>query len=49
MGLMWGVSMGWEGKIVEIEIGGTVMGRGLETAAPLVSPVALEAFCTSSS
>ena len=44
MGLMWGVGMGVEGNIVEVEVGGTVIGKGLETAAPVVSPVDLDAF-----
>ena len=39
MGFMWGVGMGFKGNIVGVEVGGTVMGRGLETAAPLVSPI----------
>ena len=44
MGLMWDVGIGLEGNIVEVEVGGTIIGRGRETASPLVSPVGLEAF-----
>ena len=39
----------FEGKVVGVEVGGTIIGRGLETAAPEVSVVVLDAFCTSSS
>ena len=48
MGLMCGVGIGLEGK-VELKVGGTIGGRGLETTGPMVSDVVLDAFCTSSS
>ena len=48
MGLTCGVGMGLDGK-VSVEVGGTIIGRGLETAVPRVSDVVLDAFCTSSS
>ena len=44
MGLMWGVGMGLEGKIFEVEVGGTVICRGLNTAALVVSPVGMGSF-----
>ena len=44
MGLMWGVGMGFKGNIDAVEVGGTVFGRGLETAAPSVSPMGLQPF-----
>ena len=44
MGLMCGLGMGFEGNIVEVDIGGNVVSRGLETAAPMVSPSNLHAF-----
>ena len=44
MGLMWGVGMGREGNVAEVEVGGTIMDRGLKTAAQVASPVCLEAF-----
>ena len=34
MGSMCGVGFRFEGNIVNIEVGGTVIGRGLETASP---------------
>ena len=48
MGLTCRVGIGLEGN-VEVEVGGTIIGRGLETAGPIVSDVVLNAFCTSSS
>ena len=45
IGLTCGV--GIEGNIVQVEVGGTIIGRGLDTAAPAVSVVVLDAFCTS--
>ena len=48
MGLMCGVGMGLQGN-VEVEVGGTIMGRALETTGPMVSDVVSDAFCTSSS
>ena len=48
MGLMSGVGIGWAGN-VEFEVGGTIIGRGLETTGPMVSDVVLNAFFTSSS
>ena len=42
-----GVGTGSEGNIVEFEVAGTIIGRGLETAAPVVSPIDVDAFCTS--
>ena len=44
MGLMCGVGIGFEGNIVEGEVGGTTIGGGLETVAPVVSPIDLDAF-----
>ena len=44
-----GVGIGLDGN-VEVEVGGTIIGRGLDTAGPRVwSDVVLDAFCTSSS
>ena len=43
MGLTCRVGTGLEGN-VEVEVGGTIIGRGLET-----TDVVLDAFCTSSS
>ena len=48
MGLTWSVGIGLDGN-VGVEVGGTIIGRGLETAGPRVSDVVLNAFCTSSS
>ena len=48
MGLMCGDGIGLEGN-VEVKVGGTIMGRGLETTGPVLSEVVLDAFCTSSS
>ena len=48
MGLAYGVGIGLDWN-VEVEVGGTIIGRGLETAGPTVSDVVLDAFCTSSS
>ena len=48
MGLTSCVGIGLEGN-VEVEVGGTIIGRGLETTGPMVSDVVLGAFCTSSS
>ena len=39
MELMWGVGMALDENVIWVEVGGTIMGRGLETAAPVVSPV----------
>ena len=47
MGLTCGVGIGLKGN-VEVEVGGTIIGRGL-TTGPMVSDVFLDAFCTSSS
>ena len=44
MGLMCGVGMGFEGNIVNVEVGGTVIGRGLETSAPVVFCADPDAF-----
>ena len=44
MGLMCGVGIWFEGNIVEVEVGGTVIVRGLKTGAPVESPVDLDAF-----
>ena len=49
MGLMWGVGMGFERNIVGVAVGGSVTRRRFETAAPVVSPIGLEAFYTFSS
>ena len=49
MGLTCGVGIGLEGNVVEVEVGGTIIGRGLETTEPMVSGAVLDAFCTSSS
>ena len=46
MGLTCGVGIVLEGN-VEVEVGGTIIGRGLETTGPIVSDVVLDAFCTS--
>ena len=43
-GLTCGVGIGFERDIVEVEVGGPIMGRGLQTAAPVVSPIGLDAF-----
>ena len=48
MGLLCGVGIGLEKK-VGVEVGGTIIGRSLETTGPIVSDVVLDAFCTSSS
>ena len=48
MGLTCGVGIGFDGN-VEVEVGGTIIGRGHDTAGPSVSDVVLDAFCTSSS
>ena len=47
MALTCSVGIEFEGNIVEVEVGGTIIGRGLETTAPAVSVVVLDAFCTS--
>ena len=47
MGLMCCVGIGLDGN-VEVEVGGTIIGRGLDTAGPKGSDVILDAFCTSS-
>ena len=44
IGLMPGVGMGFQGNMVRVEVGGTVMGRGLKTADMVVYPIGLEAF-----
>ena len=44
MGLICDVGMGIEGSIVEVEVGGTAIGSGPETAALVVSPVIMDAF-----
>ena len=44
-----GVGIGFEENIIEVEVGGTIIGRGPETAASAVSVVVLHALCTSSS
>ena len=44
MGLMCGVGMAFEGNIVEVEVGGTAIGRGLKTATTVVSPINLDAL-----
>ena len=49
MRLTCGVGTRSEGNIVEVEVGGTIIGKSLETAAPVVSPIGLNAFWTSSS
>ena len=49
MGLTCGVAIVFEGNIVEVEVGGSIIGKGLETAAPVVSPIDLDACWTSSS
>ena len=49
MGLTFGVVIGLEGNVVEVEVGGTIIGRGLETTEPVVSGAVRHAFCTSSS
>ena len=47
MGLTCGVGIGFGGNIVEVEVGGTIIGRDLEAAAPVVSPICLDAIWTS--
>ena len=49
MGLMCGVGIGLEGNVVEVQVGVTIIGRGLETTGPMVSGAVLDAFCTSPS
>ena len=49
MGLTCGAGIGLEGNAVEVEVGRTIIGRGLETTEPVVSGAVLDAFCTSSS
>ena len=49
MGLTCDVGIGLEGNAVEVEGGGTIIGRGLETTGRMVSGAVLDAFCTSSS
>ena len=46
MGLTCGVGIGLDGN-VGVEVGGTTIGRVLDTAGPMVSDVVLDAFCTS--
>ena len=48
MELTCDVGIGLEGN-VEVEVGGTLIGRGFEATGPMVSDVVLDAFCTSSS
>ena len=48
MELTCGVGIGLDGN-VGVEVGETIIGRGLDTARPMVSYVVLDAFCTSSS
>ena len=45
MGLTCGVGIGLDGN-VEVEVGGTIIGTGLDTAGCRVSDVILDAFCT---
>ena len=47
MGLTCGAGIGLEGNVVEVEFGGTIIGRGLETTEPMVSGAVLHAFFTS--
>ena len=44
MGLECGVGIGFEGIIVEVEVCRTIIGRGPENAAPVVSPICLDTF-----
>ena len=44
MRLMCGVGMGFEGNIVEVEVGGTVIGGGVQTAGAVLSPANLNTF-----
>ena len=44
IGLSCGVGIGFEGNIVEVKVGGTIIGRGLETAASVVFPIGLDPF-----
>ena len=46
MGLTCGVGIGLEGN-VEVEVGGTIIARGLETTGPMVSDVVLDEICIS--
>ena len=46
MGLTCGVGIGLDWN-VGVEVGRTIIGRGLETAGPMVSDVVLDAVCTS--
>ena len=48
MGSACGVGIGLDGN-VGVEVGGTIMGRGLDTAGPMVSDVVLDAFYAFSS
>ena len=49
MKLTCSVGIGFEEKVVEVEVGGTIIGRGLETAEAMVSVAVFDAFYTSSS
>ena len=44
IGFTCGLGKGFEGNIFEVEVGGTIIGRGLETAAPVLSPIGVDAF-----
>ena len=44
--LMWGVGIGSRGKVIGFKVGRTTNGRGLETAAHVVSTADLDACWT---
>ena len=44
IGLIWRVFMGVEGKVIGVEVPAAGRGRGLKTAAPMVSPASADAF-----
>ena len=47
-GVALGIGVGFEGfRMGAVEVGGAIMGNGLETAMPVGSPVGLGACCTS--
>ena len=52
IGAAAGISIGWTcgvgiefvGNIFQVEVGGTIIGEGLQTPAPVLSPIGLDAF-----
>ena len=44
MGLICGVGIGFEVNNFEVEVGGTTIGKGVESAAPVASLIGLDAF-----